>query len=159
MAKALVPVSDIPRLTTEVSTEDPIAVFKKFSNLQSVCLRENGVGLCAVQVGLGDRMFVIKKPDGEFRCFINASYDAVGDEKFTSCEGCLSLPGRAFLVSRFKKVRVKATEMLIGEGVVFKEADFEESDPLYTAVFQHEIDHCYGVMIDEIGREVRVRSA
>lgn len=159
MPKKLVPVAEIPRLTNEVSTDNAVAVFKKFSNLQAVCLREKGVGLCAVQVGLEDRMFVVRKPDDEFRYFINAKYTPVGDDKFTSCEGCLSLPGRAFLVPRHRAVRVVGTEMLVGEGITFQEVDFEESDPVYTAVFQHEIDHCYGIMIDEVGREVRVRSA
>ena len=153
----LVPVPDIPRVTTEVAYTDPIAVYRKFNTLEAVCVREKGVGLCAVQIGLPDRMFVTRSPDGSFRYFVNAKYEAVGDEKFTSCEGCLSLPGRAFLVPRHRVVRVIGTEMLVGEGVVFKEVDFEERDPLYTAVFQHEIDHCFGVLISEIGREVRVR--
>lgn len=155
----LVPVPEIPRTTNEVAYTDPIAVYRKFNTLENVCVREKGVGLCAVQIGLPDRMFVTRSQDGSFRYFINAKYEAVGEERFTSCEGCLSLPGRAFLVSRHRTVRVTGTEMLVGEGVVFKDVDFEVDDPLYTAVFQHEIDHCYGIMIDEIGREVRVRPA
>lgn len=154
----LVPASDIPRLTNEV-VGDPIAIYRKFSTLQAICLRENGIGLAAVQIGLPDRMFVTKSHDGSFRYFINAKYEPLGDEKFTSCEGCLSLPNRVFLVSRHRQIRVVGTEMLVGEGVTLQDVDFEVSDPLYTAVFQHEIDHCYGVMIDEIGKEVRIRAA
>lgn len=159
MNSTLVPVSDIPRLTNEVATGDPTAVFRKFSNLQTICLRENGIGLSAVQIGLADRMFVTKSPDGTFRYFFNTKYVPIGTEQFTSCEGCLSLPGRAFLVSRHKIIKVTGTEMLVGEGIVFQEVDFEVSDPLYTAVFQHEIGHCDGELISEIGKEVRVRRA
>lgn len=157
MNSTLVPVSDIPRLTNEVVTSDPTVVFRKFSTLQAVCLRENGIGLCAVQIGLPDRMFVTKNPDGTFRYFINTKYIPVGDEKFTSCEGCLSLPGRAFLVPRYTNIKVVGTEMLVGEGITFQEVSFDLSDPLYTAVFQHEIGHCDGELISEIGKEVRVR--
>jgi peptide deformylase len=155
----LVAVAEIPRLTTEVAYTDPIAVYKKFHVLEAVCLREKGIGLCSVQIGSSDRMFVIRCRDDSFRYFVNTKYEAVGDDKFTSCEGCLSLPGRAFLVPRFRTVRIVGTEMLATEGVAFKEVNFIEDDPLYTAVFQHEIDHCFGIMIDELGQEMRVRPA
>ena len=49
--------------------------------------------------------------------------------------------------------------MLVGEGVVFQNVDFEVSDPLYSAVFQHEIGHCFGELISEVGQEVRLRRA
>ena len=153
----LVAVEEIPRLTNEVATDDPIAVFRKFLTLQAICEQANGIGLAAVQIGLHDRMFVTKNQNGTFRYFINAKYTPVGDEKFTSCEGCLSLPGRAFLVSRYKIINVTGTEMIVGEGVVFHDVGFDVSDLLYTAVFQHEIGHCYGELISEIGKEVRVR--
>ncbi len=155
----LVPVSEIPRQTVEVATDDLLAAFRKSMTLQSVCLRENGIGLSAVQIGWHDRMFVTKNQDGSFRCFINTKYEPVTDEKFTSCEGCLSLQGRAFLVPRFKTVRIVGTEVVIGDSVTIKNVDFEEPDPLYSAVYQHEIDHTDGILISEIGKEVRVRPA
>lgn len=157
--KALVPVAEIPRKTETVKQDEPIEVFKKLNVLRVICSREKGIGLAAVQVGMPDRMFVVRTPDDKFRYFINTKYEPVGEQTFTSCESCLSLPGRVFLVPRKNKVRVFGTEVLIEPEVTFKEVDFEEGDPLYTAVFQHEIDHCDGVMIDEIGQEIRVRGS
>lgn len=154
----LVSVQEIPRTTNEV-VGDPISIYRKFVTLQAICQRENGVGLAAVQIGLPDRMFVTKSQDESFRYFLNTQYAPVGDEKFTSCEGCLSLPNRLFLVSRNQTVKVTGMEMLVGEGVTFQDVDFEVSDPLYTAVFQHEIGHCFGELISEIGKEVRIRPA
>jgi peptide deformylase len=155
--KSLVAYSEVPRKTEEVSRDDPAEVFKKLNCLRVICARERGIGLAAVQIGMTDRMFVVRNPDDSFRFFINTKYLPVGEQTFTSCESCLSIPGRMFLVPRKSEIRVVGTEVFVGSEVTFKDVDFTESDPLYSAVFQHEIDHCDGVMINEVGQEIRVR--
>lgn len=158
MSSILVPASDVPRKVGLVSIADPVTIFKKFSTLQAICLRENGLGLAAVQLGVPENMFVVKKPDGDFQCFLNMKYTSVTEEIFISCEGCLSLPNRLFLVPRYKTIRIKGLEMIVGEEINFVEVDLEIDDPLNVAVMQHEIGHCFGEMIDEIGREIRIRT-
>ncbi len=156
-AVRLVEVSAIPRTTKSVPVDDPVALLKKFSKLERVCEEHRGIGLAAVQVGWDDKMFIVKTPSTAVRYFLNATYAPVGESRFTSCEGCLSLPGRMFLVLRFKTVRVTGKELLVDKGLEVIDVDFEESDHLYSAVYQHEIDHCQGVMIDEIGQEIKLR--
>lgn len=152
----LVGVSVIPRITREVRTQNPVSLLKKLSVLERLCETSKGIGLCAVQVGWDDSMFVVKEY-GSYRYFVNASYTHVGDSRFTSCEGCLSLPGRMFLVPRFRDVRVTGQEILLGQEVTVETVDFVPANNLYTAVYQHEIDHVRGVMIDEIGQEIKLR--
>lgn len=152
----LVEANSIPRQTVEVSRDDPVGLLKRFSAMVALCEASNGIGLAAVQVGWTDRMFIVKTKSG-FRYFVNTSYAPLGEEKFTSCEGCLSLPGKAYLVPRYKSVRVTGSELLVQGAVTIEDVAFDVDDPLYTAVYQHEIDHCFGVMINEIGREVVIR--
>lgn len=60
-------------------------------------------------------------------------------------EGCLSMPGKSFTLKRAKLVKVRGLTL---DGT---ERSFRGRD-LLAEVFQHEINHLDGILIDRIGR-------
>ena len=109
-----------------------------------------GVGLAAPQVGILRRVVVIdisENRDGLVE-LINPEIIERSEETQCGREGCLSLPGRAGIVTRPKKVKVRA---LNRHGEPF---ELEAEDLLARAVC-HELDHLDGVVyIDVMDREM-----
>jgi len=62
-------------------------------------------------------------------------------------ETCLSLPGKAFFVKRAKRVKVRGLN-IYGKYKSYKAAG------LLAQIFQHEINHLDGVLIDKIGSKI-----
>ena len=100
----------------------------------------NGVGLAACQVGILKRLVVIDVGEGPIVLInpeiIETDGEQVGDE------GCLSLPGKAGLVTRPNYVKVRALD----ENMVERELEGTE---LLARAFCHEIDHLDGHMYTE----------
>lgn len=105
-------------------------------HMNNVMLKENGVGLAAIQVGIPLRIFVIRNL-GEF---INPQ---VLSQKglFLSSEGCLSLDGN-YTIKRYAEVKAKWRDMSFGIHTV-------RLLPPASIIFQHEFDHLEGVTIDK----------
>ena len=104
-----------------------------------------GIGLSAPQVSQSLRLVLAK--DGREQgartyVLINPEIASQSTEKEDAYEGCLSIPDTYCLITRHKKVVVKA---LNGEGkkVTIKAAD------LFARVLQHEIDHLNGLLITD----------
>ena len=101
----------------------------------------NGVGLAACQVGILKRLVVIDVGEGPIVLInpeiIETDGEQVGDE------GCLSLPGKAGLVTRPNYVKVRALD----ENRVERELEGTE---LLARAFCHEIDHLDGHMYTEL---------
>ncbi len=115
-----------------------------------------GIGLAAVQVGVPERVIVIETPvvseedDGEqpveteLYVVINPELITTSEELVEGIEGCLSLPGWVGEVERHQTVEI-AGQDLSGRRIRI------EAVGLLARVFQHEIDHCEGVLfIDHI---------
>jgi peptide deformylase len=99
-----------------------------------------GVGLAAPQIGVSKRVFVADVGDGPF-AMINPEIVATsGRWKFE--EGCLSVPGRYWQISRAGHVRARGLDP-DGQPVEY------EGDELTGRVLQHEIDHLAGVLLLE----------
>jgi len=127
----------------------------------------NGAGLAAVQIGVPERVIVIElpvEPDDEEDeteddekgggdvsarpveryIVINPEIRRRSREMVDGIEGCLSVPGWTGEVSRHRSVTVTGLD-LRGKPVRIK------ADGWLARVFQHEIDHCEGVLyIDRI---------
>lgn len=102
-----------------------------------------GVGLAAPQVGVLKRLVVIDvSPEGnEPIILINPEIIATEGEQ-TGDEGCLSLPGKAGIVTRPNYVKVKAYDRHM--------KPFEiEGEGLLARAFCHEIDHLDGILYVE----------
>lgn len=104
----------------------------------------NGVGLSAIQVGVAKRLFIINF-NRDIRTFINPLIDKASG-LVPSIEGCLSLPGKTYLVPRYQEILV-FYQTPLGKTESMKIRGFAAK------VFQHEYDHLVGVTLDDIGLE------
>jgi len=98
-----------------------------------------GVGLAAPQVGVKQRLLVLRIPDGEEMCLVNPELTGF-EGREEGREGCLSLPEMYYEnVPRATKIHVKAQDKN-GEPLEFEARDF------LARVIQHEVDHLDGIM-------------
>lgn len=105
-----------------------------------------GVGLAAPQVGILKRIVVIDTYD-EPIVLINPKIIETSGEQ-TGDEGCLSLPGKAGIVTRPNYVKVRALDRNM------KEFELEGTELLARAIC-HECDHLEGVMyVDKVEGEL-----
>lgn len=111
----------------------------------------NGIGLAAVQIGVPESIVVVQLPEdednpdgGELYVVVNPQLARKSREMEAGTEGCLSVPGLAGEVLRHRAVTVKGWDIR-GKPLRIK------AEGLLARVFQHEIDHCEGVLfIDHI---------
>lgn len=96
----------------------------------------NGVGLAAPQVGILKRIVVIDVTGEDPYILINPRITESSGEQ-TGQEGCLSVPGKAGIVTRPSCVRVVAQDLDM------KEFELEGTDYLARAIC-HELDHLDG---------------
>lgn len=96
----------------------------------------NGVGLAAPQVGILKQIVVIDVDDGSQYVLINPEIiEEEGSQ--TGQEGCLSVPGKAGIVTRPQKVKVKALDENMEEFVL-------EGEDLLARAICHECAHLHG---------------
>ena len=96
----------------------------------------NGVGLAAPQVGILKQIVVIDVDDGNQYVLINPEIiEEEGSQ--TGQEGCLSVPGKAGIVTRPQKVKVKALDENMEEFVL-------EREDLLARAICHECAHLHG---------------
>lgn len=96
----------------------------------------NGVGLAAPQVGVLKRIAVIDVTGEDPYILINPRIVETGGEQ-TGSEGCLSVPGKAGVVTRPNYVKVAAQDMDM------KPFELEGTELLARAIC-HELDHLDG---------------
>ena len=102
-----------------------------------------GVGLAAPQVGILKRIVVIDvTPEGNSPIVLINPVILESSGKQTGDEGCLSLPGKAGIVTRPNYVNVKAYDINMRE-VIY------EGTELLARAFCHELDHLDGHMYVE----------
>ncbi|MDO8583605.1 MAG: peptide deformylase [bacterium] len=113
--------------------------FQTFLNQLIVTMIEkDGVGIAAPQVGKNIRAIVVSMPKGP-ECFMNPEIAKAATTTVESEEGCLSVPGKFGMVTRSKKVTVRAINRH-GRHVEFDVKHFP------AIIFQHEIDHVNGIL-------------
>ena len=98
----------------------------------------NGVGMAAPQIGGGLRVFVYDTGDAAGHV-VNPVFEVVGADEQTGPEGCLSIPGLRYDVTRAQRVVARGSDSN-GEPVTFEAAD------LLARCIQHETDHLDGVL-------------
>ena len=99
-----------------------------------------GVGLAANQVGIQKRIFVYDIGDGPLTV-INPSI-VESDGEWTYEEGCLSVPGLSWEITRPNQIHLVGLDLDGNEISV-------ETDEFEGRVFQHEMDHLNGVLLLE----------
>lgn len=107
-----------------------------------------GAGLAAPQVHVSKRLVIFQVParrtDNEasavpLQVLINPVIEPQGDEMVETWERCLSVPGLAGLVPRYKSIRYTGLT-LAGEQID------RTVDGFHAVVVQHECDHLDGVL-------------
>ena len=102
----------------------------------------HGLGLAAPQVGVQKRIFVYDLYEGDGpQTIINPTLSEF-DGEWTFDEGCLSIPGLYFPITRPKEV------LLTGFDLDGNEVSIE-ADELLARAFQHELDHLDGTLLLE----------
>ena len=145
-------------LTQIVSDAEQIRPYH--SELFRLCQEKSGVGIAANQVGLRENFFFVtagakfpnKNGNANFSAHlcINPTWEPdPKSTKVTDHEGCLSLPGRDFLVERESMIIASWTSAT-GHSVVGK-----RMKGWAARVFQHEHDHLRGITLLETGKEVQ----
>lgn len=107
-----------------------------------VAMREaHGVGLAAPQIGVSRRLFVYEIGDSGPRTVVNPVIDEAEGE-WEHEEGCLSVPGLYFEISRAKRVHLRGLDLDGREVSV-------EGEEMEAKLFQHEVDHLDGRLLLE----------
>ena len=110
--------------------------------------KAEGVGLAAPQVGILRRVVVIDAGEGLYELVNPEIIEREGEQ--IGREGCLSLPSRQAIVTRPRKVKVRAQDRK-GEFFEF------EAEGLFARAVCHELDHLDGrLYIDVMDRELTV---
>lgn len=102
-----------------------------------------GVGLSAIQVGIPQRICIVRVGK-RFVPFINPEIVEKSSDQVAFFEGCLSVPNYYGTVYRPSKIKIRAQNK---RGKIIE----KEYRGLLARIFQHEIDHMNGVLfIDHI---------
>lgn len=101
-----------------------------------------GVGLSANQVGVQKRLFVYDEGEGDGPFVIVNPVIVETQGEWTFHEGCLSVPGLSWDITRADRVH------LTGYDLDGNEIDIE-TDQYRGRIFQHEVDHLDGVLLIE----------
>ena len=99
-----------------------------------------GVGLAANQIGVQKRLFVYDKGDGPV-VVVNPII-VESDGEWTYEEGCLSVPGMSWEITRANAIHLTGFD-LDGNEIDIQTDEFEGR------IFQHEMDHLDGVLLIE----------
>lgn len=115
----------------------------------ATCIKHNGMAVAAPQVGHNIRLVVLRNgsailnPSAQPNMMRGTAYER---------EGCLSYPNRWWYVGRRIEVDVVGIDVFTGEPVGWK-----EDDRLQARMWQHEVDHLDGLVLDgryeEVGGE------
>ena len=113
------------------------------AHMKVVLAQCNGLGLAACQVGTPLAMFIYYGPDSLEHTVLNPRItESSGEWMFK--EGCLSIPGMFWYITRPKDV------LLTGINMEGDSVEVEASD-LLGRLFQHEMDHLDGkLLLDRI---------
>lgn len=99
-----------------------------------------GLGLAAPQVGVQKRLFVYDVGEGP-RTIVNPEIvESRGEWVYE--EGCLSVPGLSWPITRPKEVHLRGYDLDGNEVSI-------EADEVLARCFQHELDHLDGVLLLE----------
>jgi peptide deformylase len=135
----------IATLTKKSDEMDPIKDKKEisqiFDDLIDTLSETGGLGLAAPQIDIRKRLFIMVYGN-QYLKILNPKIISVGST-IKSREGCLSLPGEFYDLTRYNKVKV---EYIDGDTFELVKRKFTKQD---ACIFQHENDHLDGILISK----------
>lgn len=138
---------------------DPVTEFgpelaKLVADMMETMEDVDGAGLAAPQIGVSQRVFTYRI-EGVEGHIINPVLENSEDCQADQVEGCLSIPGLAFPVRRFRATRATGVD-LNGNPVAV------EGEGMLARCFQHETDHLDGILftdrLEGVDRKTALRS-
>ncbi|MGN0317621.1 MAG: peptide deformylase [Lachnospira sp.] len=137
---------DILRKECREVTEMTPKLAELIDDMFETMYESNGVGLAAPQVGIRKRLVVIDCGDDPIVLINPVVLETSGSQ--TGQEGCLSVPGKAGIVTRPNYAKVKALNENMEEVIV-------EGEELLARCMLHEIDHLNGILyVDKVEGEL-----
>src|ERR1019366_691189 len=126
-------------VTSEIELVDEKIAALAYSMIETM-YEAPGVGLAANQIGVQKRLFVYDK--GEGPVVVVNPIIVESDGEWTYEEGCLSVPGLSWEITRANAVHLTGFD-LDGNEIDVQTDEFEGR------IFQHEMDHLNGVLLIE----------
>jgi peptide deformylase len=130
----------LKKVAKEVSVHDFFQ--RDILDMKDIIIAKKAVGIAAPQIGISKRFFVMR-PGVLWWVCINPIIISLSEETSEMKEGCLSLPGFLKTVKRPNRIAVK-----------FFDEDWHSTEVALTGinarVFQHELDHLNGILINDI---------
>ena len=123
------------------------------SGMTAALHEAGGLAVAAPQVGVLKRLFVYEMPDDDEgpKVIVNPVISESRGE-WVYDEGCLSVPGLSWEITRPKEVHLTGYD-LDGNEVSF------EADELQARMFQHELDHLDGILLLEHLHDEQLKEA
>ena len=118
-------------------------ILRYLEDMRLAMVERGGIGLAAPQIGVPLRLIVVRGHDRSYD-LVNPSI--VWKSKITifDFEGCLSLPGETWRVERPREVVVEGVDPSGTEQSIL-------ASGLTGRIFQHEVDHLEGILINMTG--------
>lgn len=124
------------------------------ADMQETMKTEGGIGIAAPQIGESIQAAIIELPEESERygtigkssryVIFNPVISVIDETAQGFWEGCLSVPGLRGFVERPRKVRIEYLDINAEPQVI-------EPEDFLATVFQHELDHLFGVLyVDRI---------
>jgi len=142
--------ASVLRQTSQPVLENELEEIEKIScEMAEIMLQSNGIGLAAPQVGISKSFFIYGTKDN-IKTIINPEILTASGPSVAMVEGCLSLPGEHYEVTRPDTVMFKYYDLEWQQHV-------EEASGFFGRVIQHETDHLQGICIDKIGTKKDIK--
>jgi len=147
-----------PEKILKISKSDLPIVRKVAKEMLSICCENDGIGLAAAQVGVPWNLFVTRV-NGFPEYYVDCEYVAASDEIVRSEEGCLSIRNedgtfKKYVVDRYWQIKVTGKRLTLSDDSDLIKINTNLHG--YSGiVFQHEIDHAKGILISDIGTELK----
>jgi peptide deformylase len=131
---------------------------KLINEMIRVCIKENGIGLAAPQVGIGYKFFVAYFQEFlDWKLFVNPTYRPLAQQTVDSTEGCLTYGSEnTYRVKRYTKIFAEWQELDVnGELVPIR----KELAGISAIIFQHETDHINSITVAAKGEKIKIEKA
>ena len=122
---------------------EPMKISQQFIyDLTETMFSVGGMGLAAIQVGVPERIAVMKFTGNRAEVIVNPEIVITNGEPVELIESCLSIPSKTFKVKRWKSIRVRVTRPFDGRTIL------KNYHGIYAQCLLHELDHFLGKLIN-----------
>jgi len=128
---------------------------KLVNDMIKLCIKEDGIGLAAPQIGINYKFFVTYFQEFlSWRLFINPCYRPLNQQIVDSVEGCLTYgTDNTYKVKRYIKILAEWQEEDPYGDLIIKKL---EMNGISAIIFQHETDHINSITVSAKGEKIKI---